>query len=723
MERHGRKKLTGIAVVCFNLLCFALVVVLFLNYKADYQTKLQEQNITDIGNLNRSAAVIAEDAFGYRRQRLLDISQYVREQNLGAEETLAYIYSSSADGPEAFELVGTDSEGFTAARDEAGSFFPVTYASNSYSGLKRIFGSALADVWGTVFYLPEFTDSYSAFKCFALGTTLTLPDEDGRRVPYTLLYVSRSAPFMEKLHGDSGYDDFSTALMDGNGDYLLADGDFKSSNFYKYLYVFNGLTLDERNAIRDAVADSGSGTLFYKNSLGEDCVFVYCLMPDAGWYSVSCVPLRSFRSNMRSDTTFAVSVTLILSCMALLDVAWLTYLNQRLRASVLREREANSAKTDFLSRMSHDMRTPLNAILGFTSIAREEPELAPGVRADLEKIDSSGRYLLSLINDVLDMSKIESGKIELHEESVAVQAYLESAALVFSAMGEQRGIDLRTDFAVPSGQCLQMDSLRMKQIFSNLLSNAFKFSAPGASVLWSVAEKDLGGGQFELTSVVRDQGCGMSADFLAHLFEPFTQEHNVHAGETQGTGLGLAIVKRLVDLMGGRIAVTSEPEHGSTFTVAIPCREGAPVPAEPSPKAAAAAEALLAGRRVLLCEDNALNRQIAAMLLGSRQMQVETAENGLEGVELFRRSAVGYYDAVLMDIRMPLMDGLQCTRAIRALDRPDAGTVPIIAMTANAYDEDIRNSREAGMNAHLAKPIEPAVLFETLARFLSRPAD
>ena len=389
---------------------------------------------------------------------------------------------------------------------------------------------------------------------------------------------------------------------------------------------------------------------------------------------------------------------------------------EALQSQLEQDRLLNETRSRFLSRMSHDLRTPLNAVIGLSGIAMDESLSREQLQVYLSDIHRSATHLLSLINDVLDMSKLDNGKMVLHPEPYRVSDLLDTLWSVIGVQCGQQHIAFRVvcDEGFPA--YILVDKLRFNQIFLNLLSNSLKFTPPGGKVELRFSHEILSDGQIRLTAVVQDTGRGMNADFAAHAFDAFAQE-DASDGE-QGTGLGLTIVKNIVDLMGGTIYLESQPEKGTCVTVQLCC-----------PPAAGSAEELpghsssldiLSGKRVLLCEDNALNQKVADLLLKKAGVQVDIAENGRAGVERFTRSAPGYYDAVLMDIRMPVMDGFSAAAAIRSLPRGDAGSVPIIAMTADTYEEDVKKSRDSGMNAHLSKPIEPQQLYESLARFLSK---
>ena len=377
--------------------------------------------------------------------------------------------------------------------------------------------------------------------------------------------------------------------------------------------------------------------------------------------------------------------------------------------------QANRARRDFFGAVSHDMRTPLNGILGFADLAldSEDPQQ---VRDYLCKIRRSGQVLGSLVNDMLVISRIENGKYVLHPAPVDTGALLESVLEPVRAAAQSKGVVLVENTAALGTRMVCADRLSLQKILLNLLSNAIKFTPAGGTVTFDCRREKRADGGIDSILTVADTGVGIAPEFLPHIFEPFAQEHGTNA-DVAGSGLGLSIVKSIVDAMGGSITAVSGRDRGAVFTVRLCLPDAGPGAREKAPAPGAAELQKLAGRRVLVCEDNALNLEIVRALLEKQGMEVVGAENGKLGVEAFAASAPGSFDAVLLDLRMPVLDGLGAARAIRALDRGDAGTVPIFAVSADAYPENVADCLDAGMDTHIAKPIDADQLLAALLRY------
>lgn len=381
-------------------------------------------------------------------------------------------------------------------------------------------------------------------------------------------------------------------------------------------------------------------------------------------------------------------------------------------------RAATKAKSEFLSRMSHEIRTPMTAIIGMTRLAKDTGR-NPETLHYLERIDDSSRYLLGVINDILDVTRIESGKFMLKPEWVSITSVLSGLYMMIEPLMKQKSLNfIHPDGSRFTGFEAYIDALRFKQMLMNLLSNACKFTPDGGTVTLEFANvKQDGHTSLDIIRVI-DTGCGMSKEFLDHLFEPFEQEDNVFSDTVQGTGLGLTLVKMITEAMGGTVAVESELGKGTTFTVKIPYVYREAKREEEKARKREWNETDFKGRTFLLVDDNLVNLEIVRRLLETRHAKIIQARNGQEAIDVYQASAPYSIDAILMDVRMPVLNGLDATREIRKLKRDDAVSVPIIAMTANAFDEDRRESLNAGMNGHISKPFEPDEMFRTIASLM-----
>lgn len=382
--------------------------------------------------------------------------------------------------------------------------------------------------------------------------------------------------------------------------------------------------------------------------------------------------------------------------------------------------EANRAKTDFLSAMSHDIRTPMNAIIGMTDLALDDLDNRQHLSEYLDIIKSSSSHLLTLINDILDMSRIEKGKLKLARTSFNLSVEIDRFCSRYQLLMDKNSLNFLHNAELLHCNCIG-DTAQLQRIWDNLVSNACKFTPPGGTVTFSACElpsdnERLGWYKFTIS----DTGIGIDSESLQHLFDPFFRSSDVISKHIEGSGLGLAIVKNIVDYKGGTISVTSRQGEGTTFTVTLPLHfdTAAEHPVEKPTHTFGSADFDFSGKSLLLAEDHPINQKVAELILEKTGAAVTIVENGLQCTELFTGSAKGSFDAILMDIQMPVMNGYEAAQAIRSSIHPQSATIPIIAMTANAFAEDIKNALSAGMNAHIAKPIDPQKLYETLAAYI-----
>ncbi len=559
----------------------------------------------------------------------------------------------------------------------------------------------------------------------------------GKPVAYVMLAVdihSINDGFSVNTFGSRGY----TYIVNRDGHILFtpdgADERFKTYNIVKTLETaefIHGGTLED---FRASLQSLDSAAMEFRLD-GTD-YFVSChSVGGEGWNTLMLVPtdvLGDSADHLLSSTRrffIVLGVLLILNFSAI--VFYLTdnrnrklmeqkeQSNRDLKAAAEEARSASQAKSEFLSHMSHDIRTPINGIMGMTEIALKNVSDTARVKDCLGKISDSSEHLLSLVNDVLDMSRIESGKVTINSAPMNMIAAIDECASIIGGQLLNRDLELVREFGDFEHPQLLGDELHLRQILINILGNSVKFTLDGGKIYFRVKETGSADGKAHFHFEVEDTGIGMDPSFLQHIWEPFAQEDGGSRTNYKGTGLGMAITKQFVDMMGGTITVESRLHKGSKFTLDLDFDIDPDV--EPLADVSEAPKFHLDGMRVMLVEDNELNSEIAQYMLEEVGITVTSVENGQLAVDMFRDKEPGSFDAILMDIMMPVMNGLDASRAIRALDRPDAKTIPIVAMTANAYDEDVRNAREAGMDGHLAKPIDTALLYRTLGEMYHRP--
>ena len=422
------------------------------------------------------------------------------------------------------------------------------------------------------------------------------------------------------------------------------------------------------------------------------------------------------KDNLRVVSIWFVSVVLI--------IVWIiVYLLIQARKAQIQAEKANAAKSDFLFNMSHDIRTPMNALLGYSELIKRKLT-DPKLLDYQEKMEQSGNLLLSIINNVLDMARIESGKVELDEDYVKIRDIYQGIYKIFQAEAEKKGIHLKMEYDVKHEHVI-CDETKNKEIFLNLISNAVKYTASGGRVTIRITELDCDRKDYvRIRTQVIDTGIGMSEEFLPFLFEAFARERNTTDGKIAGTGLGMPIIKKYIDMMYGTIEVESKQGEGSKFTVTLEYRIADKSYYErATEKFSDMDETRISGKHILLAEDNDLNAEIAEFILEDMGLIVDRVEDGVQCVSRIEQKPAGTYDLILMDIQMPNMDGYRATEMIRGLSDKDKATIPIIAMTANAFEEDRKKALAKGMNGHIAKPVDAEKVEKTICSVLGSQSE
>ena len=648
------------------------------------------------------------------------------------------------------ELIAVDAAGhYYTARGRMGLLREMTYLEDAPERVSYVSNSLTADDSRMVFLKQ-------------LSTPLTLQSETGE-IPLRYFGISQSMTQLNDYFRCDAYENNNSVyVLDNDGFKLFNANDtelLKGHNVYTVLSQMSYLHGSSFAAAKERFARTGS---CYSNAVLDGTEYFYALkqMENAQWTLAFLVPAEYVAVNTQklvNIVTASIIVIAMVFSVITVFVGWfllrekqqrelraeketnlrleqyniqLTQVNDELRqaqdaaAEALQSAErASKAKTDFLSNMSHDIRTPMNAIIGITTLMKNELHQPEKLAEHLGKLESSGQLLLGIINDILDMSRIESGKTTLNEEKMNLPQQISQLDSIIRQQAGQR----RQTFTVNTHlqhENVLADPNRLNRVLMNILSNAVKYTPTGGHIRFEVNELPRNEHYARYRFVVQDDGIGMSEDFQKTLFDPFTREEKSGTNKVQGTGLGMAITKSIVDLMGGSISVESASGKGTRFEVVLEF----PIDAEADH--AQQVQALpeeaeetspLSGMKFLCAEDNAINAEILQMLLETKGASCTICPNGQEIVDAFANVKPGEYDMILMDVQMPVMDGLEAARRIRSSENPLGQVIPILAMTANAFLEDMQKSKEAGMDEHLSKPVDIDALEQTVKRFRVTP--
>ena len=498
------------------------------------------------------------------------------------------------------------------------------------------------------------------------------------------------------------YNDAQISMIDSEGNYILKGKSFKNSNFFEFYKSYNQINKEAFENLKSIIHETGMFTMH--NSKAENCLIVHIPVNTSfDWTLLTYIPLKDITKN-NIDWPLVIVVSVCLIILLILDILVIMRFNRNLASAAKEADSANKAKTVFLSTMSHDIRTPMNAIIGLTTITEKNIGDTKSVSDNLHKIKLASNHLLTLINDILDISKVEHGNISLSPVRFSISDLAENLENMVLPMIRQKNIDFRFQKNNITQKYLYADQLRINQIFINILSNSIKYTPNNGQVYVDLSE-EAGDkeGFIKLVYKVSDTGIGMSESFMKIMYEPFMRQTDSRINTIQGTGLGLAITKKMVDLMGGKIECQSKEGEGTTFTITLEIEVSE---SENSAETQEENNSDLTGMKILVAEDMDVNWEIISTLLEMYGIKCRRAENGKVAVDTLRNIQSGEFDAVFMDIQMPVMNGLDATREIRKLENPYAANIPIIAMTADAFSENVTECFEAGMNGHIAKPID-----------------
>ena len=720
-------------------------MVMFLAFFFLYQIYIQdiiyEERLNQMEEVTRQMFQNLEDVIDARWNRVTEECNYLEDAGVQTTEELCeYMkkkYGLSVYAEQRITLLAVDSEGgYYTESGNRGIFRELDYFEDSPEKISFVF-NALTDDQSEMVFLKR------------LSEPIYLQKDDKE----TVIHYFGIAQDMEQLNPYFNCDAYkknnSVYVLDNNGFKMFNSNRVELIKGHNVFSVLKNMKYLHNSSFDKTEAELEEKGYSYSNAVLDGTEYFYGLkrMENAEWTLIFLVPAKYVATNTLKLVNFVmifiVIFTVIVSACVILGISFVMHRNQQEAIRVEREnnakletvntelrqaklaaeeafhvaQEANRSKSSFLANMSHDIRTPMNAIVGITSLIEHECDDGEKVKEYAKKIELSSQHLLGIINDVLDMSKIETGKTTLKYVDFSISELLQEMNTVFHPQANEKhqtfvitGEDIRHDW-------VKGDRVHLMQIFTNLLSNAVKYTQAGGIIQFIVEECQTNSSVYaKFHFMVKDNGMGMSPDFKDKIFDAFTREESSLTNKIQGTGLGMAITRNLVEVMGGTIDVESVKGQGSCFEVLLDLKIAEQRVAAPTQKIQENMQdiSVLKGMRFLCAEDNELNAEILTELLKIEGAECTICENGEEILKAFEQSAPGDYDMILMDVQMPVMNGYEATKAIRRSSHELAKTIPIIAMTANAFSEDIQHSFAAGMNAHISKPVEMRILEKTV---------
>ncbi|MBR1583021.1 MAG: response regulator [Spirochaetales bacterium] len=771
-------------------------------------------------------------------------ANYINSRNMTAEEAIGFVRDSITSAEIMAHILVSDGQKVsglsTKARPQNPDDYSVSYENVSlYS---QGFDELLREE-ATVNVTRIYTNPINAIQSIAFCNPITLKDaKSGAALPAVLLRVIPVSSFEKKwAFPTEEYKNAEIALIDSAGDYIIKGHSFKNSNFFEFFQSYNSPSSSVMEELRGNIVGN-PGVVEIKDSTGKQSLVAHARVSSTDdWIILSMIPMTEL-GHIETNWTLIGIVTAGLLIILTFNLFLLLSFNRQLKVAVTAADSANQAKTDFLSTMSHDIRTPMNAIIGLTTITGKKIDDPDIVRENLRKINLAGNHLLTLINDILDISKVESGKLNLNPVNFSIVECAENLVNISQPMVKEKNIDFNFRVSRFEHEYLHADQLRLNQIFINILSNAIKYTEPGGQVNVEMKEESASSDRtIRLTYIVSDTGMGMTPEFMARMYQPFSRQTDSRVNTIQGTGLGLAITKQMVEMMNGSIDCESEVGKGTTFTITLELPiadrqmddiklpamkvlladddpviretagetlhslgieadlvqsgaqaldrvssqhdykivildwkmpdmdgieaarrireivgEGVPILLisaydrtdieEAATKAGVNGfitkplfrstlydklsevignestrtdqedDADIAGVRILVAEDNDINWEIISMMLQMHGVEAERAENGKIAVDRIADSKEGEFNLVFMDIQMPVMNGIEATKRIRSLSKPWQSGIPIIAMTADAFSENVSECLAAGMNGHIAKPVDMKLVIKEIKK-------
>ena len=832
-------------IIVFNIIIIASILSFVVIYSGFSNKESYRRQIEHFESTTVTMEQVTQN-YLEGEQRICDVwARYICNRTMTMEDAAEYIRSSHVLENTSAHLVFTDTLTGLSTRPKQGTTdnYEVSYARVNVLDTMNM-GDEIGD---SIKITRAYTNPMNGEQSLAFCNMVTLYDESGTPREAILMRIVPIAELEQKwIFPESELVNAELSMIDSDGNYILKGPSFKNSNFFEFYKSYNQTEPESANELFGKITSS-TGSISMLNSHGEECILAFTPVDaTSGWSLLCFVPANDLDVEKEDWLLFGV-VSVGLLILFISDMVHVLFLNKRLQVTAREAESANKAKTDFLSTMSHDIRTPMNAIIGLTAIAEKNLGDVESTGESLRKISLAGNHLLTLINDILDISKVESGKLKLSPLTFSIVETVENLVNISQPMIKEKNLEFSFHINQMEKEYLYADQLRLNQIYINILSNSIKYTEPGGRISVDMREEESPKtGCVRLTYIVEDTGIGMSPEFIENMYQPFSRQVDSRVNSIQGTGLGLAITKQMVDLMGGTIECKSEQGKGTTFTVVLDIpvseRQREDMKLDPidvlivdddevmlktavdtleslgatTEQTASGLEALgmighrhqegrdydviiidwkmpeidgvgtikrirseldsktpillisaydwsdieekakeagangfvskplfrstlydkinkligkesssiepeddysdLKGMNILVAEDNDVNWEIVSAMLEMFGITSERAENGRVCVEKMQSAEIGRYDLVFMDIQMPEMNGLDATREIRKFTQTWASTIPIVAMTADAFSENVTECLNAGMNGHIAKPIDIKLVIKEIRR-------
>ena len=720
MHNDDLGKNRKIVLVLCNLLVILLAVAVSVSYARQLHREQRSTKRDEFIATVESMKSVSQNYLDSERGYAENWSAYITKSGMNLPQALEFLRKINTNSSRFAHIVDMDtlqawSAYYPAGQEEIDTYSKfidnaTDYAQRMNSSMREIF-----DGTGAKFrVVGKYRLNENLSNAVSVGARVTLRIGDGSK-DYLLLRAIPTDVLQKSWMFPAEYPSAEVGIITRAGEYVVQSPSMRSENFLDYIRAYN--FQDDYNKMYDFAEELDRceiGVLHYKDFRGEDCLWYFSSFgEDSKLDIVGFIP----EAELIPENSAWVLVLIVCGCLMVLivlDGVHLLWVNRQLREAARLARQASQAKTNFLSAMSHDIRTPMNAVLSMTAIAQRNLDDPAYVAQCLNKASNAGRQLLTLINDVLDISKIESGKFVLTPTDVSLPELISGLLEIITPQVQEKGQRLTYDVPEFASPQVSADPIRLNQIYINLLTNAVKYTPPGGSIHISFREEPLDESHVHLIFRISDTGIGMSPEFQKQMYQSFARAVSTQVNRTQGSGLGLAIVRQMVELMDGTIDCQSQVNQGTTFTVGL----SLPVARQPDPCAGepGSPDVDVSGLHLLVAEDNDMNWEIVQILLAECGDSCDRAKNGRVCLDVISSVPPGTYDAIFMDVQMPEMTGLEATRKIRTLPAEKNGNIPIVAMTADAFAEDVQACLASGMNGHIAKPVDVSKLRQYLQK-------